>query len=125
MKLKLKKVHQEPLNYYYSEKLILAASGVILKSDSSQLLVFLQLLRLVKFTVEDGAKIGFPPRTPKPGKHHKRERVASQTTDSALRWLGRVRDHPFFLWVHYFYPHSTYEPPAPYDKMHDSVLQRS
>ena len=37
---------------------------------------------------------------------------AAENTDRAAAWL---RDHggdPFFLWVHYFDPHSLYQPPA-------------
>lgn len=39
------------------------------------------------------------------------ERSANQTTDRALAWLGQ-QDAPLFLWVHYFEPHTPYEPPA-------------
>jgi arylsulfatase A-like enzyme/Flp pilus assembly protein TadD len=44
------------------------------------------------------------------------ERTASQVTDAALPWLRRARSSgaPFFLWVHYFDPHATYRPPAPF-----------
>jgi choline-sulfatase len=56
------------------------------------------------------------------------ERLADATTDAVLRWLEapetETRRRPFFLWVHYYDPHSPYEPPgdfaarfrtAPYD----------
>ncbi|MBP7745192.1 MAG: sulfatase [Phycisphaerae bacterium] len=39
-------------------------------------------------------------------------RRATQTTDAALRWLRSARTQPFFLFVHYFDPHLTYDPPA-------------
>jgi choline-sulfatase len=43
------------------------------------------------------------------------DRRADATTDRALRWLGtRPSGRPFFLWVHYFDPHSPYDPPAAY-----------
>ena len=38
-------------------------------------------------------------------------RSAGDTTDAALEWLGRSRDEPFFLLVHYFDPHAVYAPP--------------
>jgi arylsulfatase A-like enzyme/Tfp pilus assembly protein PilF len=53
------------------------------------------------------------------------ERNAEAVTDTARRWLDQVSSEPFFLWVHYFDPHSPYEAPgsaegqvalgAPYD----------
>lgn len=40
------------------------------------------------------------------------ERPAKAVTDSALLWLEkRSRSQPFFLWVHYYDPHSEYKPP--------------
>jgi choline-sulfatase len=40
------------------------------------------------------------------------ERRADDTTRSALEWLGdRPADQPYFLWVHYFDPHYTYDSP--------------
>lgn len=41
-------------------------------------------------------------------------RRAAQTTDAALRWLRAARTQPFFLFVHYFDPHLTYDPPVDY-----------
>jgi arylsulfatase A-like enzyme len=35
-------------------------------------------------------------------------------TDIAAEWLGRNREEPFFLWLHYFDPHEPYAPPAAY-----------
>ncbi len=43
-----------------------------------------------------------------------RMRDASATTSVALDLLDRNRSRPFFLWVHYFDPHTPYEPPDPY-----------
>ncbi len=46
------------------------------------------------------------------------ERPASEVTDAALGWLEKRGDKkPFFLWVHYFDPHSPYAPPAPFDSL--------
>lgn len=41
-------------------------------------------------------------------------RKASQTTKAALKWLDRPKTKPFFLLVHYFDPHLTYDPPQPF-----------
>jgi arylsulfatase A-like enzyme len=35
-------------------------------------------------------------------------------TEAAVAQLERVRDRPFFLWVHLISPHADYAPPAPY-----------
>ncbi len=43
------------------------------------------------------------------------ERRADAVTDAALAWLARERRAPFFAWVHYYDPHATYRPPAPFD----------
>ena len=42
------------------------------------------------------------------------QRLAQRTTESALRWLDVYGKSPFFLFVHYFDPHSPYQPPRPY-----------
>ena len=44
------------------------------------------------------------------------ERPADQTTSLAVRWLDeRASDRaPWFLWIHYYDPHSPYQPPAEY-----------
>jgi arylsulfatase len=40
------------------------------------------------------------------------ERLATPVTDDALAWLADApEDRPFFLWLHYFDPHSHYNPP--------------
>ncbi len=45
------------------------------------------------------------------------ERSAEAVTDAALAWLGaRVRAKPYFLWVHYYDPHSEYRPPSEFAK---------
>jgi arylsulfatase A-like enzyme len=36
---------------------------------------------------------------------------AREVTDRTLAWLQRIDDSAFFLWVHYFDPHTDYEPP--------------
>ena len=44
------------------------------------------------------------------------ERPADLTTRAAVRWLDEraASPGPWFLWVHYYDPHSPYEPPAEY-----------
>jgi arylsulfatase A-like enzyme len=43
------------------------------------------------------------------------ERSATRVTDAAIQWLSSPsRRSPFFCWVHYFDPHSPYQPPPPY-----------
>ncbi len=37
------------------------------------------------------------------------ERSAARTTQAALAWLERNRKRPYFLWVHYFDPHTPYQ----------------
>lgn len=37
---------------------------------------------------------------------------SASLTDLAIRFVDEHRDEPFFLWVHYFDPHSPYTPPA-------------
>ncbi len=46
------------------------------------------------------------------------ERKADQTTDRAIRWLSGQRRRPYFLWVHYYDPHSLHDPPAPFKQAH-------
>jgi arylsulfatase A-like enzyme len=47
------------------------------------------------------------------------QRRADETTRAALEWLDGAGDRPFFLFVHYFDPHLSYSPPAPYDTRFD------
>jgi arylsulfatase A-like enzyme len=58
--------------------------------------------------------------------------LADDVTDKALKWLRRVKDRPFFLFVHYMDPHHPYFPPPPYDTMfgdptrnHESIYRKS
>lgn len=47
-----------------------------------------------------------------------RSRTAGETVDAFLSWLDtRDDDAPFFAAVHFFDPHATYDPPAPYDTL--------
>lgn len=44
-----------------------------------------------------------------------KERSCRATNEEVFKFLKENKD-PFFLWVHYFEPHSPYTPPPPYDK---------
>lgn len=44
------------------------------------------------------------------------ERPANETVDTALAWLGKASDAPFFAWLHLYDPHTPYKPPAPFDE---------
>jgi arylsulfatase A-like enzyme len=46
------------------------------------------------------------------------QRDARATTDAAVTWLRARGDAPFLAVVHYFDPHLTYDPPAPFDVVH-------
>ena len=48
---------------------------------------------------------------------NRRMRDAATTTDAAIRWIEKHKAEPFFLAVHYFDAHLTYDPPAPYGSM--------
>ena len=45
------------------------------------------------------------------------QRTAEETNRAAMRFIDEAKDDSFFLTVHYFDPHLTYDPPAPYDTM--------
>lgn len=48
---------------------------------------------------------------------HVKERIAADTTDAALAWLGERPSDEFFLWVHYQDPHGPYTPPPEYAEL--------
>lgn len=51
--------------------------------------------------------------------------LAETVTDEALSaWKGMREDQPRFLWVHYWDPHTPYDPPAPWAEQADDVLCR-
>jgi arylsulfatase A-like enzyme len=47
------------------------------------------------------------------------QRRADEVTEDALSWIDMNKENPFFIFVHYFDPHLTYEPLAPYDTIFD------
>jgi tetratricopeptide (TPR) repeat protein len=42
------------------------------------------------------------------------QRPGGQTADAALAWERTVKDHPFFLFLHLYEPHTPYAPPEPF-----------
>jgi len=42
------------------------------------------------------------------------ERRGAEVNRYALKWLEDHRDEPFFLFMHYYDPHATYQPPEPF-----------
>ncbi len=42
------------------------------------------------------------------------QRRAGEVTDRAISWMKNAGDGPFFLFAHYFDPHSNYDPPPPF-----------
>ncbi len=70
-------------------------------------------LRLFKVAIQIANQQGFRPM--------RADRPAKETVDSALAWLaGRDTSRPFFLWAHFYDPHCPYQPPPPFDRMHDA-----
>ncbi|MFC2154359.1 sulfatase, partial [Candidatus Altiarchaeota archaeon] len=43
----------------------------------------------------------------------------TEVTERALKWIDKTKQ-PFFLWIHYWDPHSPYDPPDKYDVFQDS-----
>ena len=54
--------------------------------------------------------------------HMDAERTADKVTAAALKWLRGNKDDKRFLWVHYFDPHSIYNPPSPYRETYKDNL---
>ncbi len=50
------------------------------------------------------------------------ERPAAEVVRSALEWLARGDDRPFFLWTHFFDPHQPQAPPSPYRERYADSL---
>lgn len=45
-------------------------------------------------------------------------RPASEVVDQALPWLDQHASERFFAWLHFYDPHSPYDPPEPYKTMY-------
>ncbi len=46
------------------------------------------------------------------------ERKGDQTVDALFSWMANISRDPFFIWVHFFDPHSPYHPPEYYPRTH-------
>ncbi len=42
------------------------------------------------------------------------QRRGDEVVDRALPWLEKVRDKRFFAWLHFYDPHTPYDPPEPF-----------
>ena len=42
------------------------------------------------------------------------QRPGNETLDHALEWIRGVKNRRFFAWVHFYDPHSPYDPPEPF-----------
>ncbi|MBN2373859.1 tetratricopeptide repeat protein [bacterium] len=42
------------------------------------------------------------------------ERPAEKVIESAVEWIGKKDDRPFFAFIHCFDPHAPYDPPSPF-----------
>ncbi|HYC92439.1 MAG TPA: sulfatase-like hydrolase/transferase [Thermoanaerobaculia bacterium] len=49
------------------------------------------------------------------------QRAGSETVAAAEQWLDKVQQHPFFLFVHLYEPHTPYTPPEPYRSQYKSA----
>ncbi|MFH1277840.1 MAG: sulfatase-like hydrolase/transferase [Candidatus Eisenbacteria bacterium] len=54
-------------------------------------------------------------------RHQSGQRRAEEITALVTAWLGRGGSEPFFLWLHYFDPHESYDPPPPFDRMNQDL----
>jgi arylsulfatase A-like enzyme len=54
------------------------------------------------------------------------QRRAGETNERVFAWLDEEPSGPYLLWVHYFDPHTPYDPPAPWDTLYttDAGLER-
>ena len=50
------------------------------------------------------------------------QRRGDEVIDEAVNWLAGVGSAPFFLWTHLYDPHRPYDPPPPFDTMHDPYV---
>jgi arylsulfatase A-like enzyme/Tfp pilus assembly protein PilF len=56
----------------------------------------------------------FHPQAVGEDRYQSAERRADAVVDLAVSWLSQKREGPFFLWLHFYDPHSPYDPPEPY-----------
>src|SRR5581483_4500910 len=71
------------------------------------------------FTTYDA---GFRDRRQREDRYHTLERRADDVVARAVDWMKKRHAGPFFLWVHLYDPHATYDPPEPYRSRYSSDL---
>jgi arylsulfatase A-like enzyme len=49
------------------------------------------------------------------------QRNATQVTNVALDWVSKNQNKKWFIWLHYFDPHTPYEPPEPFKQLYPAV----
>lgn len=42
------------------------------------------------------------------------QRPGNEIIDAALAWMEEQKENPFFSWIHFYDPHTPYDPPEPY-----------
>lgn len=65
---------------------------------------------------------GFHPQLVGEDRYQSDERRADVVVDHAVKWLSHPQKSPFFLWVHFYDPHSPYDPPEPYRTRYSTFL---
>jgi len=48
------------------------------------------------------------------------QRPANEVVDRALPWIDQVKDDRFFAWLHFYDPHTPYDPPEPFRSQYAS-----
>lgn len=56
---------------------------------------------------------------------HEVEWSAEEVTTRALTYIAETEDQPFFLWVHYYDPHSPWEPRPPFSALEGAIPESS
>ena len=49
------------------------------------------------------------------------QRRGDEVLEEALAWMDSVRNGPFFSWIHFYDPHTPYDPPEPYLSQYEGV----
>jgi len=71
-----------------------------------------------RFGLDQGFEVYDDALPPGPAGAEGPERTAGDVVDAAIAWLDDLGERPFFLWVHFFDPHTPYTPPEPYRRAH-------
>jgi arylsulfatase A-like enzyme/Tfp pilus assembly protein PilF len=67
-----------------------------------------------QYAIDQGFDTYYDNFDPQPSRLEANERRADRTTRLALDWLNNHSREKFFLFVHYYDPHTEYEPPEPF-----------